>query len=300
MEKWVIAVSGGPDSMALLDMMRIQGVECLVAHVNYNKRVTSLRDQNLIESYCKRYNLQLEILQNHYEGKGSGNFQAYARTVRYDFFNELVVKFGAKGVMVGHHHDDDVETFLMQKISKRQSDYRGIEPITHRQGLLIVRPLLQQSKEDLIAYCRNHNLEYGHDETNDLDVYTRNRTRQDLARMDGESRKQLEASFEQERLDHLKNRDALLKEVSKMGRDVDSAMMRDTLMLRTWLIWHKVFVYDVSEAYFNEMLRNFKKSTGMYTFFENIVYAQYGKIYIDQVSLTHDVHTSVTYQHFDQ
>lgn len=284
--------------MALLDMMRAQGFECVVAHVNYNKRSTSQRDQGLIETYCQKHQLRLEILQDHYQG--GSNFQAHARQIRYDFFAKIVRESGAKGVMVGHHRDDDVETYLMQKTAKRTTNYRGIEPTTYWNDVMVVRPLLNQSKESLIAYCQNKGIEFGHDESNDLDVYTRNRVRHQLASMDAEARQQLEARMDEERHEHLQEKQTRLHMVNKLGDEVLTSQIADTQMLRMWLASRNVAIHAASDAYLVEMLRNFQKNKGEYAFGETIVYAQYGSIFIDQLAPTDDVFTSLVYGDFEQ
>lgn len=176
--KIIVAVSGGPDSMALLDILRKQGNKCVVAHVNYQLRDTALRDQNIIEDYCKKHKLILELsLANNIK---AGNFQAEAREHRYNFMQKLAYKHDIKDVYVGHHQDDVLETYLMQKQRNITPDYYGIkESITYK-DINIIRPLLNCTKEALISYCLKNNVQFGVDESNLESHYKRNKIRNEV------------------------------------------------------------------------------------------------------------------------
>ena len=80
-ETWVVGVSGGPDSMALLDYMRQSGFNVVIAHVNYNKRESSKRDEVIVEKYAENFGLDYEV--RYYDGSKGGNFQELARDFRY-------------------------------------------------------------------------------------------------------------------------------------------------------------------------------------------------------------------------
>ena len=173
-ETYIIGVSGGPDSMALLDMAYNLGLKVIVAHVNYQKRSTANRDMNIVFDYCRSRNI---IYEYHLAGQHRGNFQKWARDQRYHFFQSLVQKFQAFGVLVAHHQDDQIETYLLQKQRKQIPLYWGIKSETTINGLKIIRPLLEYTKEELIKYCITNNILYGEDESNASDVYTRNKIR---------------------------------------------------------------------------------------------------------------------------
>ena len=93
-QKWIIGVSGGPDSMALLDLAFRHGVNCVVVHVNYQKRDTAKRDQELVQLYCNKHNIECYVF-NAIEFKG--NFQDQAREYRYSRFKEvgILAKFSS-------------------------------------------------------------------------------------------------------------------------------------------------------------------------------------------------------------
>ena len=113
---YILAVSGGPDSMFLLDKMRSEGFNLVVAHVNYKKRENSDYDEKLVRNYCQKHSLLYEV----YQFQGSeyssiNNFQDKARRIRYDFCQELAQKYQTKYIAVAHHLDDHLETYLLQK-----------------------------------------------------------------------------------------------------------------------------------------------------------------------------------------
>ena len=87
MKTIVVACSGGPDSMALLDMLnQKQNYNIIVCHVNYQKRESAFRDESIVKEYCLKHNLSFHLLKPIYSS--SQNFQAWARDVRYDFFEQ--------------------------------------------------------------------------------------------------------------------------------------------------------------------------------------------------------------------
>ena len=121
---YIIAVSGGPDSMFLLEKMRDEKYNLVVAHVNYKKRNSSDYDEKLVRNYCQKYSLPYEVY--HFQGfeyHSISNFQDRARQIRYDFFQKLADKYQTKYVVVAHHLDDHLETYLLQKQRKSLVEY---------------------------------------------------------------------------------------------------------------------------------------------------------------------------------
>ncbi|NLY63167.1 MAG: tRNA lysidine(34) synthetase TilS [Erysipelothrix sp.] len=172
MKKILVAVSGGPDSMALLDMLAKEDYELLVVHVNYHVRDNSNLDEQLVKDYCHKHNIAIEVLNApKFE---SGNFQAFAREVRYDFMVKIAKKHDIKHVYVAHHLDDVLETYIMQKSRNSVPTYYGINELSNYYELQIVRPLLDYRKVDLIEYCQKNNVNYVVDDSNLENEYSRN------------------------------------------------------------------------------------------------------------------------------
>ena len=194
----VVAVSGGADSMALLDMLTNTPYKIYASHVNYNKRKTSIRDENIVKEYCKNKGICLEILD--LKEKSSGNFQNWARKKRYQFFSDVYKKVGASSLFIAHQQDDLIETYLFHKERNSLAAHIAIQSEDDIFGMHVVRPLLGMSKEDLRQYCVSRGIVYGDDETNFEKVYTRNRLRIDVVnKMDKKEREELLAKiFEEE------------------------------------------------------------------------------------------------------
>ena len=176
-QKWVLAVSGGPDSMALLDMAFKSNVEIIVVHVNYHKRESAYRDQKIVQEYCLSNNIPCFVYDS---PELSGNFQDKARVFRYTKIKELVKQVNALGVLVAHHKDDDLETLIFQIKRNSKVVYYGLSESTHIFGIRVDRPLLKYTKNDLIKYCHTNLVLYGIDESNQSLLYTRNKIRFDL------------------------------------------------------------------------------------------------------------------------
>ena len=173
--KWLVGVSGGSDSMALLSMCLEEGMDVSVAFVNYHVRKESLREEEYIKEYCKENNITCYIKNDAFTY--TGNFEAAARKYRYDFFKECVLKYDLKGVLLAHQEDDLLETYFMQEESGIEPSFYGLKEEMIYEGMVVRRPLLNYTKKELIEYCNEHQIQYFIDSTNEDESYTRNRIR---------------------------------------------------------------------------------------------------------------------------
>ena len=175
---YVLGVSFGVDSMVMLDQARLAGLNLIIAHVNYHKRKESDLEQALLEQYAFEHDLPLFVLD--VQAPSKGNFQAWAREVRYDFFVDLIQQGHGDTIMVAHHQDDELETGLLQEKRGGWIRYWGIEPITDYQGVEVIRPLLSVTKAALYEYQQLVHLPYAEDASNQSLVYERNKIRSHL------------------------------------------------------------------------------------------------------------------------
>lgn len=194
---YILAVSGGVDSMALLDMVateaetlppKIDKKDIIVAHFRHNIRNKAAgdRDEEIIEKACARYGLKCVVGESHDLGENSSEEQA--RTERYAFLNKVGRESGNNYVIVTAHHQDDLlETALMNLI--RGTGWRGLAPMANSSHHL--RPLLGLSKAEITAYAINHGLAWQDDATNFSPHYFRNRVRDMVAGLDAQKRRQL-------------------------------------------------------------------------------------------------------------
>ena len=177
----VVAVSGGPDSMALLDLLkRIKEkieIEVICAHVNHNTgRPGQFEEQKFVGDYCKKNDIVFETMT--IEDYGDDNFHNEARTKRYNYFGKLVKEYNAKYLFTAHHGDDLIETILMRIVrGSTLRGYSGFSKIIEMDGYTILRPLIELSKDEIKKYNIKHNIPFAEDSSNKKDVYTRNRFR---------------------------------------------------------------------------------------------------------------------------
>lgn len=176
----VAAVSGGPDSMALLNMLeKVRSnisINIVCAHVNHNKRVESENEKVFVENYCKEHNIYFEYMK--IEEYGEGNFHNVAREIRYDFFKKVMNKYNSSYLLTAHHGDDLIETILMRIVrGSTLKGYAGFSCISDMGNYKIIRPLIFHTKDEIIKYNELNNLSYVTDSSNNEDDYTRNRYR---------------------------------------------------------------------------------------------------------------------------
>ena len=173
----IVGCSGGPDSMALLDLIRQSNCIPVAAHLNYQKRgEESERDQKLIEKYCRENNLEFKVKRVDPENM-SGNFQNTARDIRYKFFDQLRAEMNARFICTAHQNEDQVETILMNILrGKNPASWAGIP----EQNGYIIRPLLDITREELLQWLDRHNIAYAEDSTNLESGFARNLIRNEL------------------------------------------------------------------------------------------------------------------------
>lgn len=181
--KVVIGCSGGPDSMALFDMLlRLRDkyqLYLICAHVNHNLRQESVEEEAYLNDLCAKNHVVFETLT--IEKYGEDNFHNEARNIRYRFFEEVVEKYHADVLMTAHHADDLIETILM-RITRGSNlqGYSGFHKIVEKDSYKIVRPLISYTKEQLEEYDQLHHVKYYIDRTNAENKYTRNRYRKEI------------------------------------------------------------------------------------------------------------------------
>lgn len=176
--KIIVGLSGGADSMVLLDSLHKQGYMCIAAHCNFHLRSEeSNRDAMFAHSQAKLRNIpffQVNFQTNEYASIRKISTEMAARELRYKWFAELKERLKADAIAVAHHADDCIETMLINL--SRGTGLKGLAGIKAKQGN-VVRPLLKFTKEEILQYVSENNLEYVDDSTNFESVYTRNKFR---------------------------------------------------------------------------------------------------------------------------
>lgn len=174
-QKFLIAVSGGADSMVLLYLFHHSGFEFEAAHINYKLRgKDSDSDQQLVENFCTENNIKLHLYKVSEEEKPQNSIQIWARKLRYDFFREIQKKEKLDVLATAHHLNDQLETFIIN-LSKA-SGIRGLSGIPKNENG-IIRPLLNFSKEEIYAFAKENNILFREDLSNQKTDYLRNKIR---------------------------------------------------------------------------------------------------------------------------
>jgi len=189
--KIIIGISGGPDSVCLLnalhELKNKYGLEIVIAHVNYGLRgKDSGLDEKSVSDLAKKYSLPVEILRNtkypsasSREASRAGeirntNLEEKLRNIRYAFFEKMAKKHKASIIAVGHNLNDQAETVLMRIL--RGTGLKGLGAIKFR-NKNIIRPLLNIPRKEIIAYLRKNKIAYRTDKTNLMSDFTRNKIR---------------------------------------------------------------------------------------------------------------------------
>lgn len=176
----ICAVSTGPDSMALLLVLKnlkdMYHFNIVVAHVNHHLRKESEKEERYIRDFCERNSLIFEIYD--YFPRDLKNLEAKAREARYEFFEKMIDKYNSKYLFTAHHSDDLIETVLMKLVrGSTINGYKGFKIEDKRNNYSLVRPLLLADKKEILKYLKQKKQKYFIDKTNKISLFTRNRYR---------------------------------------------------------------------------------------------------------------------------
>ena len=182
-DKLVLGVSGGPDSISMLNIInsikekRIINFDFVVAHINHGLRENAKIDEKYVMDFCNRIKIKCYILNaniNEVAKKEKRGLEETGRKIRYDFFNKVLKETNSNKIAIAHNANDSVETIIMNIIrGSGLSGLKGIEPING----IYIRPLIEIKRDEIEDYCNQNSLNPRHDESNDDNIYTRNKIR---------------------------------------------------------------------------------------------------------------------------
>lgn len=179
----VVGVSGGPDSITLLECLKkykeqLKIKKIIVAHINHLIRKDSTEDEQYVESYCKKNNIafyakRIEVERIAQENKRGT--EETGREIRYQFFDEIMEKEQATKIAIAHNMNDNAETVLLNLIrGTGMYGLEGIQPIEYNK---FIKPLINCQRKEIEEYCKKHQLNPRIDSTNKENIYTRNKVR---------------------------------------------------------------------------------------------------------------------------
>ena len=180
-DKIVLGVSGGPDSLFMLDILnklreKLQ-IEIVVAHINHMIRPEAEEEEQFVKEFCGKINVEFyskRIEVEKYANNNKIGLEEAGRKIRYEFFEEICKQIGANKIAIAHNKNDKVETMIMHALrGSGVSGLQGIQPKTNK----IIRPIIEIQRESIEKYCIEHNLEPRIDKSNFDNTYTRNKIR---------------------------------------------------------------------------------------------------------------------------
>ena len=178
----VVAVSGGPDSLALLDLLyqikEQYRFRLLAAHLDHQLRLDSFKEEKVISAYCQ--NKSIELINEKWPKSLQPivGVEAAARKYRYDFLVKIMHNYQGDYLLTAHHMDDLLENILLKFIrSGNPSEMNSLKAVSKMQGMTLLRPLLNIQKADLLKYDKRNHIPYVIDQTNNEDDTLRNKLR---------------------------------------------------------------------------------------------------------------------------
>ena len=182
-DKIICGVSGGPDSICMLDILRrikeegIIKFEIIVVHINHLIREEAVSDEEFVVDYCNKNGIKCFVKRidvKKYANNTKQGTEEAGRKVRYKFFEEILKKENATKIAIAHNKNDKIETIIMNVL--RGSGIQGLKGIEPKREN-IIRPLIEIERPNIEKYCEDMNLQPRIDKTNFINDCTRNKVR---------------------------------------------------------------------------------------------------------------------------
>ncbi len=177
----VVGVSGGPDSITLLNILLTlkeeYNLKIYVAHINHMIRENAIKDEEYVKDFCNKNNIEVFIKKANIIEKSKQDkkgLEETGREVRYEFFEEVLKNTNSNKIAIAHNLNDKIETIIMNLT--RGTGLSGLKGIEAKRGKYI-RPLIEIERTEIEKYCDEENLHPRIDESNQDNTYTRNKIR---------------------------------------------------------------------------------------------------------------------------
>lgn len=239
---YILAISGGVDSMVLLDMLLSRShnaYQFIVAHVNHGIRTDSDHDEALVRAATEREHVRFEAIKLQL---GPSASEDEARQARYQFLEAMRKKYQAAAIITAHHQDDVIETALLNLL--RGTGWRGLASL--RSTTRFIRPLLHVTKQQIREYAQLRNVTWREDSTNNNQMYRRNWVRHKLLPM-------LEASD----ADFKQSFNIILRQQTKLRAVIENEIEQLAIVLQQDSGLQLSLYKKIDEAVANELLRQY-------------------------------------------
>ena len=278
--KFLLAVSGGIDSVVLCELSRQAGLNVALAHCNFGLRgEESNRDEDFVKSLGEKYNAAVFVKSFDtlaYATEKKLSVQEAARELRYNWFEELRNEKGFACTLLAHHADDNIETLLLNFF--RGTGLEGLTGMPNeKKELHCFRPMLRMRRSEIEAFAKEHNLQWVEDSSNASGKYTRNFFRNELLpqirnvfpKVDENLLHNIER-FQQTALLYKEAVDALKKKVCEVkGEEAHIPVLKLMKYRRTSLIYEIIKDFGFGESAVNEVLKLAEAASGKYIANEN-------------------------------
>jgi tRNA(Ile)-lysidine synthase len=254
----VAAISGGPDSMALLNLLinikKELNIFIVCAHVNHNVRKESDNEEKFLHEYCNNNGVCFEAMK--IKKYSDDNFHNEARSIRYEFFEEIMKKYNSSYLFTAHHGDDLIETILMRIVrGSTLKGYSGFSKKSKHKNYNLIRPLMFYTKDYLLEYDKLNNIPYVIDSSNEKDVYTRNRYRKKVLPF-------LKSEDKNVHLKFIKYSNVLIKYNNYIDKEIEKALKKlhyiDSINIQEFIklddLIQTGIIYKILENMYNDDL----------------------------------------------
>ncbi|HCG77408.1 MAG: tRNA lysidine(34) synthetase TilS [bacterium (Candidatus Ratteibacteria) CG_4_9_14_3_um_filter_41_21] len=187
-DKVLLGISGGPDSVALLDLLfrfkKKLKFSLFLCHLNHGLRKEAENEAHFVKELANSFFLPITIKRKNISKVKGGSLEEKARNARYRFFTQTAKKYHAHKIAIAHNLDDQAETILLRII--RGTGLLGLggirfkRPLENASSIQIIRPLLSVNREKILNYLKERELSFVKDKSNDSPIYLRNRIRAQL------------------------------------------------------------------------------------------------------------------------
>ena len=297
--KYILALSGGIDSMVLADMLLQSKAVFVVAHCNFHLRgEESDGDEQFVRDYASRNGLTIYVKQFDtldYAKEQGISIEMAARDMRYAWFEELRQQLGYDYIAVAHHADDQLETFFINLL--RGAGIRGLKGMQPVNGY-IIRPLLDVSRAEIQQYAEEHHLQWREDHTNAETLYLRNKIRHELLPVIDNISKEGRASVLKS-MSHLASENELYRELVKEKLSQMVAPHHfplSTFHFQLLFEWLRDYGFNTDQVHFiHEALNNGQPGTSFFSPTHRVTIERDG-LELTEICKKSDISVELSYQ----